>query len=92
MSFVLTRDIVSSWTAAEVFAWLCVELGVDAEQLAIRESDRVDGKVCLFCLRLNCRLTFASCVFDLDIGKCACVCVLNSRCCFVFKQNKNRSR
>ena len=56
MSFVLTRDIVSSWTPAEVCAWLCVELGVDddAEQLAIRESDRVDGKVCLFLLRLNC--------------------------------------
>ena len=72
MSFVLTRDIVSSWTPAEVCAWLCVELGVDdaAEQLAIRESDRVGGKVCLFCLRLNCRLTFASCMFDLDIGKC----------------------
>ena len=70
MSLVLTRDIVSSWTAAEVCAWLCVELGVDdAEQLAIRESDRVDGKVCFVLLRWNCRLTFASCVFDLDIGK-----------------------
>ena len=40
MSFVLTRDIVSSWTAAEVCAWLCVELGVDDadEQLAIRHT------------------------------------------------------
>ena len=62
MSFVLTRDIVSSWTAAEVCAWLCVELGVDddaAEQLAIRESDRVDGKVCLIC-----------CAFELSFNIC----------------------
>ena len=62
MSFVLTRDIVSSWTPAEVCAWLCVELGVDddAEQLAIRESDRVDGKVCfvLFAFELCVNICF----------------------------------
>ena len=53
MTSILTRDIVQQWTPADVCAWLCVELGVDAEQLAIRESDRVDGKVCLF-VALNC--------------------------------------
>ena len=36
--------------------------------LAIRESDRVDGKVGLF-VALNCCLT-SLLVFDLDIGKC----------------------